>query len=162
MPEHGGSCKAAQREVLSTVCDSGMRKTHCKPFGFSFGEQLPVSPTLRLTPARAFLLCHLITFIIKYPAQIATENPCFSCLLSDNCVEKCKKESRPADDSLLKQAYSAFAASAALAASAAALAFSACAFSTALNFSFSSAVEMGSMASRGQTLEQILQPLHLS
>ena len=54
--------------------------------------------------------------------------------------------------------YSAVEAAAALAAAA----FSAWAFLTALYFSFSSAVAMGRMASRGQTLVHILQPMHLS
>ena len=44
----------------------------------------------------------------------------------------------------------------------AAAAFSAWAFLMALYFSFSSAVAMGRMASRGQTLVQSLQPTHLS
>ncbi len=45
---------------------------------------------------------------------------------------------------------------------AAALAFSACAFCIALNFSFSSAVGIGSMVPRGQAFAHILQFLHLS
>ncbi len=51
---------------------------------------------------------------------------------------------------------------AAAAASAAALALSACAFLTALYFSFSSGVAMGKMQSRGQTLVHILQLMHLA
>ena len=65
-------------------------------------------------------------------------------------------------------AYSAGVAEAAAAAAAssaaflAAAAFSAWAFLMALYFSFSSAVALGRMASRGQTLVQSLQPTHLS
>ena len=60
---------------------------------------------------------------------------------------------------LLWGIYSALGASAA--ALAAAAFFSAAAFCAALNFSFSSAVGMGSMALRGQALAHMVQFLHL-
>ena len=57
------------------VCGSGMRGTHCKPFGFSSGGQLPVPPALDPLrgAAHALLLC-LIEAIIALRRKKCKEN----------------------------------------------------------------------------------------